>query len=192
MDIDRKYQIASCKIHLENEVTMIKNVTLSEMCLDVLRSSKFLICPGSSSPKRHHAYEGGLVVHTSEVMENAILMSNAKQYVVDRDAIRAAVIWHDYGKIFDYTLEKDKNGDYKTYDHYETIKHLSRSYAEFMIEARIRKMGKELENKIGHILLSHHGRKEWGSPVEPISPEAFIVHAADHISAQCAKDYYVR
>ena len=37
---------------------------------------------------------------------------------------------------------------------------------------------------IGHIMLSHHGRKEWGSPVLPGTTEAWAVHCADMMSAQ--------
>jgi len=38
--------------------------------------------------------------------------------------------------------------------------------------------------RIEHLLLSHHGRKEWGSPVEPLTAEAFILHAADMMSSR--------
>jgi 23S rRNA maturation-related 3'-5' exoribonuclease YhaM len=35
-----------------------------------------------------------------------------------------------------------------------------------------------------HCMLSHHGRREWGSPVEPVTPEAYILHVADMLSSR--------
>ena len=43
--------------------------------------------------------------------------------------------------------------------------------------------------KLRHIVLAHHGRKEWGSPVEPMMPEALLVHHADDLDAKL--DYMV-
>ena len=50
----------------------------------------------------------------------------------------------------------------------------------------------ELVNQVGHCILAHHGHKEWGSPVEPITTEARILHFADDLSARCALELYTR
>ena len=42
----------------------------------------------------------------------------------------------------------------------------------------------ELAVKLRHILLSHHGKREWGSPVDPMTPEALAVHEADDTDAK--------
>jgi len=68
----------------------------------------------------------------------------------------------------------------KTYR--KRINHVAGSAMEFHRHAYGVLDTEELE-QIEHLLLSHHGRKEWGSPVEPATAEAFILHAADMMSA---------
>jgi 3'-5' exoribonuclease len=53
-------------------------------------------------------------------------------------------------------------------------------------------LSEELKTSVGHCILAHHGRQEWGSPIEPQTVEAMIIHYADMLSAQHAKDYYER
>ncbi len=50
----------------------------------------------------HHAYRGGLMVHTAEVVNNAVKQSESPSLNVNLDILKVAAIWHDYGKIWDY------------------------------------------------------------------------------------------
>jgi 3'-5' exoribonuclease len=184
--IERKKQIESCLDYLQKEINNIENNDLRDIAQLVIDNQRFIICTGSK--EKHHSYQGGLVVHTSEVMENGLLLCESQSLDIDQDALRVAIVYHDYGKIYDYV--KNIDGSYEYTEHNVLIRHLARSYAEFMSVSI--NIDEKTRNKIGHIILAHHSRKLWGSPVEPVLPEAFIIHAADHISAQCAKDYYVR
>lgn len=192
-----KYSIEYLKIF----VNSIFHKNLRDGTMEVLEDPKFLACPAAKS--KHQAYTGGLVVHTAEVMNSAKLMSCSYHLKVNVDVLVAAVVWHDYGKIYDYTVNDVPSGcpsvdgkeppslgiliDYT--EHQKLIRHLPRSYAMFISE-----FGDNLEaemiDAIGHCILSHHGRKEWGSPVEPQTAEAHILHFADMLSAYCAEEKY--
>lgn len=187
-EINREEQIESCLDFLTKEIYNLDNPTLIGMCLEIIEDKKFQECPAAKN--RHQAYKGGLVVHTSEVLETSLLMTESTHLEVDRDILVTAIIFHDMGKVYDYYIKEDGTYDYTS--HQNKIRHLARSYAEFMISANTNKLDSELTDRIGHVILAHHGRKEWGSPVEPMTAEAHIIHYADMLSAQVSKDYYVR
>lgn len=185
MDKDRTEQTESCLDYLTKEVTNIQNIQLRKMCLNVLSSEKFAKGYGSST--KHHNWEGGLVVHTAEVMNNALLMAESNSLDVCTDELITAIVYHDYAKILDYEL---KDGKIVYTDHCNKIRHVTKSYGWFMQDCVDYEIPVELQDKIGHIILAHHGRLEWGSPVEPQTTEAYIIHFADMLSAKCSKDYY--
>jgi 3'-5' exoribonuclease len=169
---------------LKSWASKISNYELAYICHQVLKDGLFLEAPASNG--KHQGYVGGLLVHTAEVMELAMAMAQTQLIDVDLDALIAAIIWHDYGKIYDYKEKEGGGFDYT--EHSKLIGHLPRSYAMFMITAQ--GLPRELSDKIGHIMLAHHGRREWGSPKEPQIPEAYIIHFADMLSAHATKDNY--
>jgi len=140
----------------------------------------------------HHAMEGGFLIHNAEMLAMAKSMSeNAFYKHLDFEVIAAAILLHDIGKIGAY-----RNGMYGTQeegqilykDHIKGIDHLPLSYAMFYSMAeKLNFADTELARKISHCILSHHGRQEWGSPVEPQSPEAWFVHLVDMMSSRCSK-----
>ena len=143
----------------------------------VLDSTAFREAPGAAS--RHHAYAGGLLVHTAQVTFTMLDMLRSMENARLLEATVAAV-WHDFGKIWDYEFACD---EYTKTPHCYKINHVARSYSEF------NKVALDLcpaidVDFVGHLILSHHGRKEWGSPVEPQCVEAWALHAADMLSAQ--------
>ena len=125
----------------------------------------------------HHAYPGGLVVHTAEVL-NYALMADAAANAKWPELI-LATIYHDCAKIREYT----NIGAKTTYR--SIIRHVAGSYAEWVYQAEIRrKIDQAFVDAVGHCILAHHGRYEWGSPVEPQTPEALLLHQADMWSAK--------
>lgn len=156
--------------------------SIKTACMKVLSNASFLTFP--ASPKKHHVFHGGLSVHTLQVakMAMAIAAQNAKIKV---SILFPAAIFHDYGKIWDY--ECRSNGVLGTWwdytDHRQRIRHISRSYAEFMSMTAGDKP--QFRDAIGHCILSHHGHPEWGSQVEPQTPEAWALHLADMASVHC-------
>ena len=154
--------------------------TLLEVIFDdeVVRS-KFIECP--SAVKHHHAYLHGNLEHTVGmliVFNDYYLDYYGKNRVkFDIDLVNAGIILQDIGKIYEYMVN---NGVPIYVRMYGLIGHLvlgSELVAKKISE--IPDFPEDLELKIKHIILSHHGRKEWGSPVEPSIPEAHIVHTLD-------------
>lgn len=137
---------------------------------------KFLINPAGM--RLHHAYIGGLLQHSVDVA--GIAQSLADRIGgVDKDLIVAGALLHDIGKLreissdigFPYTMEGRLLG------------HVSMS-AVMVQEAagRAKVIGPKLQQLL-HIVLSHHGEQEKGSPVACATKESFIVHYADEIDA---------
>jgi 3'-5' exoribonuclease len=117
-------------------------------------------------------------------MEHALAMAGPE---IDREVLCTAVCWHDYDKLKEYELKDDVTLGYKGtigYTGYiHTIGHVAGSAIAFSFHAgSIPALLKR--EKIIHCILSHHGRKEWGSPVEPATREAWILHASDMLSSR--------
>jgi 23S rRNA maturation-related 3'-5' exoribonuclease YhaM len=62
--------------------------------------------------------------------------------------------------------------------------HISAGAMHFSISAERFAVNPNLQDAVVHCLLSHHGRREWGSPVEPQTLEALLLHQADMASAK--------
>lgn len=183
-NIDRTEQIESSLLYLKREADNIQDSLLKSLCKYILEDNLWKNTKGSSTG--HHSYKGGLTVHTAEVLEIALNMASSFVLNANKDYIIAGTIWHDVGKKYDYSDEGEKT------IHYSLIRHLSKSYAQFYMLATQHEVDDKAIEAISHIILSHHGRKEWGSPVEPETTEAYIVHYADMLSSRCAKDFYIR
>lgn len=183
-----------------SDITSIKALVrsvssdLTPLIQPVVDFDKFIYWPGSSG--KHHCFYGGLARHTREVLEIAlgtgIAASNTKP--IDLNVLAIAAVWHDVGKLFDYEVElKDDNEiEVKYVAHARRIGHISRSYLEFTNFFQkgdwIGHFGGKFMEDVQHCIISHHGRKEWGSSREPQTIEALILHQADTISAMLSSD----
>jgi 3'-5' exoribonuclease len=161
---------AEALAYLEDSLLWIKDKTLRAACETILEDQRFRLSWGSNGDSgKHHAYAGGLLVHTAEVMSYVRQLTSHEELIT-------AVIFHDCAKIFDY----DELGE-KT-DYCKLIRHVAGSFAIFSELLRGSIPNDQFE-RIGHCILAHHGRKEWGSPVEPQTEHAMLLHQADMWSA---------
>ena len=161
--------------YLKSSVGHLQHKPIYELCDVVLSNDWFMHAPGGS--EHHHNYRHGLVKHVSEVMHNVFKLTAGWT----SPGLIVSVIWHDYMKTLDYEFNSDES--VKKMPYRKLINHVSGSFAEFYLHARRLKLADKFIEDVGHCLLSHHGRKEWGSPVEPLTADAFILHAADMMSA---------
>ena len=153
----------------------------------IFEEPKFFRWPASLGG--HQPYEGGLVVHTAQVLQTALaILSTLKN--PNTNAVVVAVFWHDFAKILDYyeVVEIDEEHNTKSAwlgaPHRYHTRHLVKSYAQFLQHAEQSGLSVEEQDFIGHIMLAHHGRLEWGSPTLPQTAEAWAVHAADNLSGR--------
>lgn len=128
----------------------------------------------------HHAFLGGLLEHVLSVAKLA--MSFSTHYpIIKRDLLITGVILHDIGKIRE--LSCDRSFQYT--DEGQLTGHLISGI--LMINEKTMEIDgfpPDLRNVIFHLILSHHGEYEWGSPVKPGTPEAIALHHLDNLDAK--------
>lgn len=137
----------------------------------------------SSSPasiQLHSAAVGGLIHHTLNVAAICEKIADLHPQL-DRDILISGALLHDIGKVQSFKVTSNINQT----EEGNLLGHIILGDQELMARiAKIQDFPDLLTSKIRHILLSHHGKKEWGSPVEPMFPEALAVHEADDIDAK--------
>ncbi len=127
----------------------------------------------------HHAYAGGLLEHTVSCIKLSHRI--ADQYPqLDRDLLVAGAFFHDLGKIRE--LGYERGVEYT--DEGRLVGHLV--MAAQWIHEKARRVGvpRELEQHVVHIVLSHHGRLEFGSPKTPATLEALVTHFIDDLDSR--------
>lgn len=137
----------------------------------------------------HHAYAHGLLEHSLTVAESAKAMASVYRDVytsLDADVVVAGALLHDLGKIDAYAMSPMPEITLPG----AVLDHIALGYARFEKLAEKANLDERLRLHIAHILLSHHGQKEFGSPVLPATQEALIVAAADELDFRlfCWKD----
>ena len=147
----------------------------------VLYDPRFEEAPGGIA--RHHAYPGGLAKHTLEVAELMEKFCIGLGYEAMRLGFIASVM-HDYGKVLEYEFNMD--GSISRTPFAYLTRHLVWSWHFFLDKAKEVELSAYDIREVGHAMLAHHGLKEWGSPVEPHTTLAFLLHAADMLSMQKA------
>jgi len=138
-------------------------------------------CP--ASPRGHHAQLGGLLKHTAEVA--AIARAIARSCGADMDLVLAGVLLHDIGKLESYSW----HGTFDFTPAGSLVGHVA--LGALMVDRRLDEeenppCTEEERQLLLHLILSHHGRLEYGSPKEPMLPEAFAVYHADDYSSTVA------
>lgn len=134
---------------------------------------KLKLHPGAKNI--HHGYLGGLCEHISGVTH--IALDLLRQYPsMNRDLLVAGALLHDIGKLCE--LEGPPASDYTEEGRF--IGHISLGY-QMVHEAAsdIPELDKMLLLQLEHMILSHHGEREFGSPVLPATMEAMALHLAD-------------
>ncbi len=128
----------------------------------------------------HHVYLGGLLEHTLSIL--ALAERACGHYGrMNRDLVLAGVFLHDVGK----TAELSYQRSFGYTDEGNLIGHISMECDWINREAsRIEGFPAELRLQLLHIVLSHHGKLEFGSPVLPKTPEALLVHYLDDLDGK--------
>ncbi len=134
----------------------------------------------SAAKSMHHGYFGGLIEHIVSVTETCDFLSTRYKYV-NRDILLAGAMLHDIGKI--YELSSFPENDYT--DEGQLLGHIIIG-VELINDAKNNITGfpDDTCNILKHLVLSHHGELEYGSPKKPATIEAFILSCADNMDAK--------
>lgn len=138
----------------------------------------FLELPAAVS--HHHAYVHGLLEHTLAVTRGARALGETYRnsgIELDLDVVTAGGLLHDIGKVESYRLAPFPSMTVEG----TVIDHIALGYSRFSCLAKEHDLDGDLAKAIGHIIVSHHGRKEYGSPVLPATPEAMVVASSDEL-----------
>jgi 3'-5' exoribonuclease len=183
--IDRQ-RIDRAWSRLKELVDSLTHPTLRLICDAFLKdpslASSLRIAP--AGVKTHHAYPGGLLDHIVSLMELSDLV--ARHYPqIDRDLLVTGAMLHDIGKLQELSFEDE----WCYTDSGQLIGHLVQGVT--MIEAIVAKLGqaghtldRELVLRLEHIVVSHHGELEHGSPKVPMTQEAIAFHYLDELDAK--------
>lgn len=178
-----------------NLVESIRDPRLKSLCSLFLEKHGERFRRTAAARENHHARRGGLVEHVAQMMRCAMAVAGIYP-VLNQDLLIAGVLFHDCGKLWENTYPE--TGFSQPYQlHGEMLGHIS--------------LGLELVNKLWrdmmdrpeaatwtmlepasdlvrmhllHLIASHHGQYEFGSPVLPKTPEAVILHHVDNIDAK--------
>ena len=168
------------KEHVMEAVFEMKNPNIQRIVRAFIKKYEedLFIYPAAS--KNHHAYVSGLAYHIVTMLKIARNLCDIYPEL-NKDLLYAGIILHDIGKIHElsgvvstsYTLEGTLLG------------HITMMVTEMKEVAR--ELGIEDKEEVvvlQHLVLSHHGKEEWGSPKRPLIREAEILHLIDLIDAK--------
>lgn len=167
------------KKNITEVIEQFQNETLKILLLKVMEHYELDFYNYPAAAKIHHDFVGGLATHVWGMIKLANVICDCYP-TLNRELLISGVILHDIGKcvelsgpvITEYTLEGKLLG------------HISIMQAEIARIAKENGLEGEEVLLVRHLILSHHGEYEFGSPVLPLIPEAEILHYIDNIDAR--------
>ncbi|MFH1277928.1 MAG: HD domain-containing protein [Candidatus Eisenbacteria bacterium] len=142
--------------------------------------ARFAEAPAAT--RLHHAYRHGLIEHTLSLLRAAeLLLPHYPE--LDGDLVRAGVLLHDVGKTEE--LGRRAGEEYTVDGTLQGHVYLGARRAERIMDG-IPTFPEETRRLVLHLILSHHGVKEFGAPVEPATAEAVFLHNLDNLDAKLA------
>jgi 3'-5' exoribonuclease len=165
----------------------IRNRDLLELIKQFVTDASFVesFKRAPAATDRHHAYLGGLLEHTLKVLE--LVQAICPLFPqLNRDLMVAGGFLHDVGK----TAELEAETSFSYTEDGQLVGHLVRG--AIWIEQRAaavqaqtgQPFPEDLTHVLQHIVLAHHGEREFGSPKTPALPEAFALHYLDNLDAK--------
>jgi 3'-5' exoribonuclease len=158
----------------------VRRPVLRQLAAETLATHGLALREHPAAKSMHHAYRGGLLEHVVSMAELAVRVCQHYRDL-DRDLVILGVLFHDLGKlrelgampVNDYTLEGRLVG------HVVIGRDLLRERC-----AAIDGFPEDLQLLLEHLVLSHQGKKEFASPVEPMTPEAVVLHFIDDLDSK--------
>ena len=167
---------------LLNHIDIVQSKPLQDLLYAFFKEEKTaeLFKRAPAAKGFHHIYLGGLLEHTLSVVSLLTRIAEHYQYL-DRDMLLAGGLLHDIGKIYEFSY--DQLIEYS--DEGRLIGHIVMGVE--MINKKIASIPDfplQLALELRHVILSHHGEFEYGSPKRPKTMEALAVHYMDDLDAK--------
>lgn len=142
-------------------------------------------CRAPAGVKNHHAYQGGLLEHVVQLL-NLIDRISDLYPEIDRDLMLVGAFLHDSGKVIELSYERDLAYT----DEGQLIGHIV--LAVEMLDKKLGPLQQQTETclpaelvlRVKHMIVSHHGSTEFGSPTVPMTVEAIALHHLDNLDAK--------
>ena len=129
----------------------------------------------------HHEYSSGLLTHLTSMAEICEFLAN-KYQPLNRDLLITGILLHDIGKL----IELEGPVVYKYSVEGKLLGHISIMAAEIREAADFLKIKSEIPMLLEHMVLSHHDKPEFGSPVSPMIKEALLLTMIDNMDSKMA------
>lgn len=143
---------------------------------DLSAVDAFKISPAATG--LHHAFRSGLLEHTLEMLEIGYTLLGMRTFKkLNRDLCLFGLMFHDFGKIFEYSSE----AGFKRTVQGVLVPHIPMTGGLILEAANKFKVPEIVRDHMMHVVLAHHRRLEWGSPVTFSCPEAAFVHYVDNM-----------
>ncbi len=173
----------------------IRDPRMAALCEALLKTYEKRFRRSAAARGYHHARRGGLMEHTAGVMRTARALCEAYPQI-NRDLVLTGALFHDCGKMWENGYAE--HGLTMPYtDTGELLGHISlgievinKLWTGVCTEQRRKEWEKlsppteQVRLHLLHLVASHHGSLEYGSPVVPKTPEAFVLHHADDLDAK--------
>ncbi|MEC1290755.1 3'-5' exoribonuclease YhaM [Bacillus mojavensis] len=157
----------------------MKNPNIQRMTRYLVKKHEAEFMDYPAATKNHHEFVSGLAYHVVSMLNLAKAIADLYPSL-DRDLLYAGVILHDLGKV------KELSGPVATSYTVEgnLLGHISIMVTELSKAAEELQIDSEEVLILQHLILSHHGKAEWGSPKPPMVKEAEILHYIDNLDAK--------
>ncbi|HMP78124.1 MAG TPA: HD domain-containing protein [Pirellulaceae bacterium] len=182
-------RIAELVNSLQSLIDSIRNVHLRRLGTSLLADQdlmdKFVRAP--AGVKNHHAYQGGLLEHVVALAQLAAAVSRLYDEL-DPDLMIMGAVLHDIGKIDELTYAADLGYS----DEGQLVGHLIQGVS--LLDRKLAELAQrhgepfpaDLAMQLRHVIVSHHGEYEFGSPKLPMTREAIALHYLDNLDAKLA------
>ena len=168
---------------IEHIVSSIADADYRTVCESMMQrhQDSFPTMPAAKSI--HHAFIGGLLMHTGNMLQIADYLAALYPDTVDRDLLLAGTLLHDFGKVKEFSLSHlGLVVDYSTEG--QLLGHLVLGAQEVAAVAESLNIPDEKKSLLQHMLLSHHGEPQMGAAVTPICVESELLHLIDRIDSK--------
>ncbi|QDI93202.1 3'-5' exoribonuclease YhaM [Salicibibacter halophilus] len=165
--------------HVNQFVFDIGNAKIQRMTRFLLKKYQHAFLESPAATRNHHEFMSGLAYHVVCMLQLA--QSVVQLYPsLNKDLLYAGIILHDLGKVRELSgpIDTEYTPEGKL------IGHISIMAAEIRQTASELKIEGEEPMLLEHLILSHHGKGEWGSPKPPLVQEAEILHYIDNLDAK--------